>query len=83
MRIPKRIIKKINKARELVDKVNNLKYEIREWEYKVEADKIIVPYNTELSTNLEEAIECHIDYGETLLDVEYEVPDYVKKNRRR
>lgn len=73
MRIPKYIMKKINKTRELVDKVNALKYDIREWEYKVNADKIILPYNTELSTNLEEAIECHIDYGETLLDIEYEV----------
>lgn len=75
MRIPKRIINKINKARELTKKVEALKYEIREWEYKVNADKIILSYNTELSTNLEEAIECHIDYGETLLDVEYEVTE--------
>lgn len=73
MRIPKRIINKINKARELVDKVNAIKFDIREWERKIEADQIKLPYTTENATNLEEAIECHIDYGETLLDIEYEV----------
>lgn len=83
MRIPKRIIKKINKAKELVEKVNDLKYEIREWENKVGAEDIKLPYSHEDCETLAEAIECHIDYGETLLDVEYEVPDYVKKNRRR
>lgn len=83
MRIPKYIIKKINKARELTSKINDIKYEIREWERKVRAEEIELPYISENAGNLEEAIECNIDYGETLLDIDYEVPNYVKKNRRR
>lgn len=73
MRIPKYIIKKINKARELTDKVSAIKMDIREWENKINASEIKLPYPTENADNLEEAIECHIDYGETLLDVEYVV----------
>ena len=73
MKIPKYIIKKINKARELTSKVEALKYDIRKWENKVDAANIKLPYCTENSDNLEEAIECHIDYNETLLNVEYDV----------
>lgn len=78
MRIPKYIIKKINRAKELVEKVNNLKYDIREWENKVDAENIKLPYPHEDCETLAEAIECHIDYGETLLDVEYEEVNYDK-----
>ena len=35
IKIPKYIINKINKARELINKVEVLKYDIRKWEYKV------------------------------------------------
>lgn len=73
IRIPKYIIKKIDKARELTSKVEALKYDIRAWERKVRADEIKLPYIAENADNLEEAIECHIDYNETLLDIEYEV----------
>lgn len=75
IKIPKYIIKKINKARELTSKVEALKYDIREWENKVDAANIKLPYCAENASNLEEAIECHIDYNETLLDVEYETED--------
>lgn len=76
MRIPKRIINKINRARKLTSEVEALKYDIREWERKVHADEIKIPYVTENADNLEEAIECHIDYNETLLDIDYEVNEY-------
>ena len=73
IRIPKYIINKIDRARKLTSKVEALKQDIRKWENKIDAENIKLPYCVENAKNLEEAIECHIDYNETLLDVEYEV----------
>ena len=78
IRIPNYIINKINRARELVGKVNDLKYDIRKWENKVGAEDIELPYLAENAVNLSEAIQCYIDFGETLLDVDYEVENNVK-----
>ena len=64
MQIPKYIVKKINKARELTLKLEAIRAEIIEWDYKVNAENI--PYRSANASNLSEAIQCYIDYGEYL-----------------
>ena len=64
MKIPKYIINKILKARDLMGKVEKLKYEIRQWENDNDIESIEI--DTDNCYNLAEAIECFIDYGEKI-----------------
>lgn len=64
MKIPKYIQNKIIKARELMVKVENLKYEIHQWENDNDIESIEI--DADNCCNLAEAIECFIDYGEQI-----------------
>lgn len=64
MEIPKKIKNKIIKARDLMFKVEELKYDIHQWMYNNDLESIKI--DADNCSNLAEAIECFIDYGETI-----------------
>ena len=64
MKIPKYIQNKIIKARDLMVKVEELKYAIRQWENDNDIESIEI--DADNCSNLAEAIECFINYGEQI-----------------
>mgnify|MGYP003293585101 CR=1 FL=1 len=64
MKIPKYIQNKIIKARDLMFKVEELKYDIHQW--MIDNDLENVEIDADNCSNLAEAIECFIDYGEQI-----------------
>lgn len=64
MKIPKSIQNKIIRARTLMVKVEELKNEIHRWENDNGIEDIEI--DADNCSNLAEAIECFIDYGERI-----------------
>ena len=64
MKIPKSIKNKIIKARDLMFKVEELKHDIHQWMNDNDLENIEI--DADNCGNLAEAIECFIDYGETI-----------------
>lgn len=64
MKIPKSIKNKIIKARDLMFKVEELKYDIHQWMNDNDLENVEIEADN--CSNLAEAIECFIDYGEQI-----------------
>lgn len=74
MRIPEHIKKKILKARKLLAEFEKVNDEIIQWDFDNNIESVMLPYLSENSINLSEAIQCFIFYGETVdLDLDYDV----------